>query len=246
MTRKKGYKRGYPVALLVGLDGDRTVIWHVFSHVVKPLLTLRLAKSRTDDRALFNFHESIVDALRPTFNEGVRSVVVAVPARTTYAADLIAHVRKHHTYLFQSKTPNRATFAQLVGPALEPHDVAQLVETAEFKKLVTETISGEADNIIVALEKHLYGAEGNSVVLYSLKEIEDKIYSNEKNNNSKSECLLLTDKYLADSKNKNRINRVMQIAQNKKVKTRIVSIETTAGKRIGQFGGIVFFGAKTE
>jgi stalled ribosome rescue protein Dom34 len=52
---------------------------------------------------------------------------------------------------------------------------------------------------------------------------------------------LLTDKYLAEAEDKNRIHRLLQISQNRKVKTRIVKAETVAGKRISQFGGIVFF-----
>jgi stalled ribosome rescue protein Dom34 len=246
VARIRTHKRGYPVALLAGLEDDRAVIWQIFSHVVKLHVTVKLAGSRTDERALFNFHESIIHALRPALNEGIRSLVVTAPVRTTYAADFLKHVQKHHTYLIQSKTPNRATFAQLVGSAVQLHDVAQLVKTTEFQKLITETTSGEADNIILALEKQIYDAKGSSVVLYSLKEIEDKIYTKEKSNNFKSEFLLLTDKYVAESKNKNRIHRLLQVAKNKKVKTRIISTETPAGKRISQFGGIVFFNPTTK
>jgi stalled ribosome rescue protein Dom34 len=53
--------------------------------------------------------------------------------------------------------------------------------------------------------------------------------------------LLLTDKYLAEAQDKNRIQRLLQISKNKKMKTRIVKAETAAGKRISQLGGIVFF-----
>jgi len=53
--------------------------------------------------------------------------------------------------------------------------------------------------------------------------------------------LLLTDKYLAEAEDKNRIHRLLQISNNRKVKTRIVKAETAAGKRISQFGGVVFF-----
>jgi stalled ribosome rescue protein Dom34 len=244
MKRKQRYKRGYSVALLVGLEDNRAILWHIFSNVVKPYLTLKLAGKRTDERALYNFHESVVDALRPMLKEGVRSILVTAPSKTTYSGDFLNHIRKHHTYLIQSKKPNGATFAELVGSADQPHNVAELVKTKEFRRLIAETTSGEADTIVNALEKHLNNE--NSVVLFTLKEIEDTIYDQERPNDSRTEYLMLTDKYLADSEDKNRIQRLLQISKNRKIKTRIINSETPAGKRISQFGGAVYFTTPTE
>ncbi|NWG10165.1 hypothetical protein HXY33_00175 [Candidatus Bathyarchaeota archaeon] len=241
MKRKQGYKRGYPVALLVGFENANAVLWHVFSHVVKLHLTLELGRKRTDERVLYNFHESVVEALKPMLREGVKSIVVVAPMITTYAEDFLDHVRKHHNYLVQSNNPNRATFAKLVGSADQPAKVAQLVKTKEFRELIAETTSGEADHIVNALEKHLYSIGSDWIVLFSLKEIEEMVYNRERNDNSRMKCLLLTDKYLAEAGDKNRIHRVLQISKNREVKTRIVKAETVAGKRISQFGGIVFF-----
>lgn len=241
VKRKRRYRRGYPVALLVGFEDDHVVLWRIFSHVVKLSLRLELDGKRTDENILYNFHESVVDALKPVLKEGVRSVVVTAPMKTTYAADFLAHVRKHHRYLIQSKSPNRANFAELVGSADNPIKVAELVKTKEFSKLIAETTSEEADHIINVLEKHLYSTGDNTVVLYSLKEIESIVYERDKRNEFGTVHLLLTDQYLANSKQKNRIHRLLQIAKNKKVKTRIVNAETPAGNRISQFGGIVFF-----
>ena len=233
--------RGYPVALLVGFEADHTVFWQIFSHVVKLSLRLEIDGKRTDEKVLYNFHESVVDALKPVLKEGVRSIVVTSPARTTYAQDFLEHIRKHHRYLIQSKSPNRANFAELVGSTDDSIKVAELMKTKEFTNLIAETTSEEADQVVNSLEKHLYGNINNSVVLYSLKEIEDIVYSQEKNKPSETEYLLLTDKYLADSKQKNRIHRLLQISKNKKVKTTVVNAETPAGNRISQFGGLVFF-----
>ena len=246
VVRKRGYKRGYPVALLVGFEDDHAVLWQVFSHVVKLHLTLELGGKRTDERVLYNFHESVVDGLRPALKEGVRSVVVTAPMKTTFAADFLDHVRKHHVYLIQSKRPNRAVFAKLVGSADQPHKVAELVKTKEFSKLITETTSGEADHIVKTLEKHLFSNDSNADALYLLKEIEDIVYDRKRHNDFRTEYLMLTDKYLADSKDKNRIQRLLQISKNRRVKTRIVNAETPAGKRISQFGGVVFFTIPTK
>jgi stalled ribosome rescue protein Dom34 len=241
VKRKKGYRRGHSVALLVGFEADHAVLWHIFSHVVKLQLRLELGARRTDERALYTFHESVVDALRPMLKEGVRSIVVTAPMKTSYAADFLSHVRKHHMYLIQSKGPDRATFAELIGSADQLHSVAELVKTKEFRRLVAETTSGEAGYIVDILEKHLSGINSNSVTLFSLKEIEDAIYNREKDNDFEAAHLMLTDEYLAGSEDKNRIHRLLQISKNRKVKTRIVNAETRAGKRISQFGGIIFF-----
>jgi stalled ribosome rescue protein Dom34 len=247
VKRKRGYKRGYPVALLVGFEGDHAVLWQVFSRVVKLHRTLNLGGKRSDDRVLYNFHECVVEALRPLLKEGVRSVVVAAPTKTTYASDFLNHVRKHHKYLIQSKKPEAATFAELVGSADQPNKVAELVKTKEFRRLIAETTSEEADHVVNALEKNLYSANSNVVVLFSLREIEDTVYDSERSlDDFRTGFLMLTDKYLADREDKNRIHRLLQISRNKKVKTRIVSAETLAGKRISQLGGIVFFITPTK
>jgi stalled ribosome rescue protein Dom34 len=246
VKRKQGYKRGHPVTLLVGFENDYAVLWQVFSHVVKLHLTLKVGGKRTDQRALYNFHESLVDALRPVLKEGVRSIVVTAPKKTTYAKEFLNHVQKHHTYLIQSKQPNKATFAELIGSADQPHRVAELVKTKEFCKLIAETTSEEAEHIVNALEKCLYSTDSKSVILFSLKEIEDMVYDRERRNDFRTEYLILTDKYLADSEDKNRIHRLLQISKNRKVKTRIVNAETPAGKRISQFGGIFFFTMPTK
>lgn len=245
-NRKRGYRRGYPVAVLVGFEENHAVLWRIFSKVAKPDVRLDLDGRRTDEKALYSFHESIIDALKPVLKEGVKSVVVAAPSRTTYTTDFMEHLQKHHRYLTQSKNVNRANFAELVGSADNRDNVVELVKTPQFTKRVAETTSEEADQIIDVLEKNLYRSGDNAVVLYSLKEIEDTIYDRNNKNSFGNAHLLLTDVYLAGSKSKNRLHRLLQIAQNKNVKTRIVDAETTAGNRISQFGGIVFFSTVTK
>ena len=73
-----------------------------------------------------------------------------------------------------------------------------------------------------------------------LKEIEDLIYDRDRRNAFRTEYLLLTTKYLGSSRDRNRIHRLLQISKNREVKTRILNAETSAGKRITQFGGILF------
>ena len=241
MKRKQSYRRGYPVAVLVGFEENRAVLWQVFSNVVKPHATVRLDGKRKDETSLYNLHESIMNALRPILKEGVRSIAVAAPARTDYARNFCDHIREHHAWLAQNKGSNAAVFGELVGSACTLSEVSDLVKTEEFRKLISKTTSGEADHIVDIFEKRLNDVDSGAVVLYSLEEVENLIYAQWKEGDLKPEYLMLTDKYLAECKEKNRIHRLLQIAKNKNVKTRIIEAETPAGKRLSQFGGLACF-----
>ena len=225
------------MAILGGLEDNRAVLWKVFSNVVKSEKTVWLGGTRNDPRALYNFHESIVNALRPTLKEGVRSVILACPARTSYAQRFIDHIHGHHAWLVQG--PNKATFSEITGSAGALPEVAALTRTPLFRRLISETTSEETEDLVDMLEKHLNSSNQDKVTLYSLIEIEDLILGPQKPSKFTAEYLMLTDEYLSNSHEKNRIHRLMQIATNRNVKTRIVDAESTAGLRLNQLGGMV-------
>jgi stalled ribosome rescue protein Dom34 len=117
--------------------------------------------------------------------------------------------------------------------------VASLVKTETFHELIGQSTSEEADYLVETLEKRLNAVDDGAVAVFSLEEAEDLIYSQWKRGSLRPDYLMLTDRYLADSKDKNRIHRLLQISKNKNVKTRIVNAETSAGKRLSQLGGLV-------
>ncbi|MGD0644805.1 MAG: hypothetical protein ABSA75_07860 [Candidatus Bathyarchaeia archaeon] len=233
--KPKAYKRGYPVAILAGIENDHTALWQVFSQVAKLQQTITLTANRKDSKAVYNFHESIVNALRPTLKEGVKSIIIVSPAKTNYAQEFLSHIKAHHSWLFQGS--NKATFSQITGSASTSSQVATLTKTAVFKQLIQETASEETENLLEILEKRLNKAD--NLVFFSLEEAETIILSKQATGKPKPEYLLLTDKYLSGSRQKNRIHRLMQIAKNKTIKTRIINAESTAGTRLTQLGGLV-------
>ncbi len=235
--RKRGYQRGYPVAILVGLGDNQAVLWNIYSHVVKPEKTLYLNGQRNDPKAVYNFHESIFNALRPMLNEGIRSIIVASPTRTTYAESLIDHVHQHHLWLVQS--PNKTVFSETTGSASTRAEVAALTRTPTFHQLIDKTTSEETESLLDTLDKYIHASNQEMPVLYSLKETEDLLLSPGKHGEPKPEYFLLTDKYLSTSSEKNRLHRLLQIAKNKHVKTRIVGTESPAGLRLTQLGGLI-------
>ena len=236
LAPKSGYRRGYAVAVLVGLEEGAAALWKVYSRVVKPETTLRLEGNRNNSKAVYNFHETIINSLRPTLKEGVRTVVLVSPPRTAWTREFIEHVNRHHAWLTQGA--NKITFAEITGSASTLSQVTALTRTPIFHELVQEATSEETVGLLDLLESRLNSSQGDSLVLYSLSEAEDVILYSRKGN-LKPECLLLTDKYLANSRQKGRLNRLIQVAANKKIRTRVVDAESPAGKRLTQLGGIV-------
>jgi len=237
LKSKKGCKRGYPVAVLASLEETYVALWKVFSRVVKHERNLAFHGIRSSPKALYNFHESMINALRPTLKEGVRSIILTSPPRTSYAKEFINHVRQHHAWLTQG--PSKAAFSQISGTASTRAQVEALIRTRGVHELISQTISEETENLLDLLEKQLNTSNRGDSVLFSLEEAENIILKRHKPDRLQPEYLLLTDRYLADSCQKNRLNRLMQIAQNKNVKTRVIDAKSITGVRLSQLGGIV-------
>ena len=237
LRTKKQYKRGYPVAILLGLEESTAILWNVFSNVAKHEKTLHINGTRNNSNDLYNFHESIIKTLKPTLQEGVRSIIIVSPLRTTHHQDFINHVSEHHKWLTQGV--NKAAFSRTTGSVRTRPQVASLTKTPVFRQLICETTASETENLIEILEKRLNAADNNTLVLFSLEEVENLILKKQRSSEPKPEYLLLTDRYLAESREKNRLHRLMQVATNKKVKTRIITSKSPAGKRLTQLGNFI-------
>jgi len=233
--KPKSYRRGYPVGILIGIELDKAILWQIYSQVAKHQQTIPLTGDRKEQKALYNFHEEIINALRPTFKEGVRSIIIASPPRTGYALDLQNHITAHHAWL--NSGASKATIALIVGSASSPTQVKTLTQKADFKELIQQNAAVETEDLLELLEKRLNSS--NNLVLFSLQEAESMILNSQPPGKSQPEYLLLTNDYLAGSRQKYRINRLMQIAQNRQIKTRVIDAESNAGMRLTQLGGIV-------
>jgi stalled ribosome rescue protein Dom34 len=234
---QRGYRRGYAVAMLLGLQEDRAVLWKVFSNVVKPETTVMIEGTRSDAKAVYNFHEKVVNAMRPAVKEGVGSVMVASPARSDYGDKLLVHIRDHHAWLTQGTS--KTAFSQMTGTATTKAEVTVLTRDPSFRRIMGETTAEETENLLDLLEKRLNAPESEGLVLYSLEEVENAVLGAWMPGKPKPEYLLVTDKFTLTPRLRGRLQRLMQIAGNKGVKTRIVKAESPTGKRLSQLGGIV-------
>jgi stalled ribosome rescue protein Dom34 len=232
--KPKTHKRGYPVAIMVGIENDHSILWQVYSQVAKYQQTISL-NNRNDSKTVYNFHEAIITSLRPTLKEGLRSIIVISPPKTNFANDFLNHINNHHAWLVRG--PSKAVFSTITGTANTPAQVASLAKSAVFKQLINKTTAEETENLIEIIEKRLN--ETGNLVRFSLEEAENIILAKQAPGKPKPDYLLITDNYLSSSNHKNRIQRLLQIAKNKKVKTRIINAESNAGKRLTQLGGLI-------
>ena len=242
MQPRQKRTRGYPVALLIGLEDDAAYIWQVFSRAIKPMTSVHLCTDRGDQKALYNFYESVINKMRQIIREGVRSIIISSQPKNNYFQELINHIDRHHAWLKQGE--NKIMVTAIAGSAATHSQVAQLAKSSAFREIVKETASEEAGDLIDLLEKHLNTSNEANVILFSIDETEDAVLRLPRTGIRKTEYLILTDKYLNGSKQKNRLNRLFQIATNKGVKTRVIESESPAGQRIAQLGGIVYITRK--
>ena len=77
-----------------------------------------------------------------------------------------------------------------------------------------------------------------------MEEIEALVYEGGKKDKDvakKLDLIIMTKNFIEKNRNKNRIHRLLQIANNKGVKTKIISIDNPFADRFDQFGGLLAF-----
>jgi stalled ribosome rescue protein Dom34 len=235
MSPKKNYKRGYSVALLVAFGENGVALWSIFSRVIKPLSSLSVDGDMTDSKVAYGLYERTINALRSALKEGVRSIILVSPPRTPYSRGFKDHVAKHHAWLMQG--PSRIALAEITGFATTHAQVTELASNPAFRKIIDETTSEETTKLLELLEARIGSANPNETAIYTIQEAENAVLYPK--GNAEADYLLLTDKFLSSHHNKARLNRLLQVASNKKVRTKVLNAESPAGKRLTQFGGFV-------
>ncbi|RLI61804.1 MAG: hypothetical protein DRO88_12575 [Promethearchaeia archaeon] len=249
MVKKKSrQKRGYPKGLIIGFEAMRVTIWKIFSQRAVLFKVRKLGRKfeNAEKSHLYQFFEERINDIRPLKKEGNRSVLLVSPPKKKYALMFLNHINSHQKWLVLEKNPNSASFQILSGSVRDVEEISYFCQTKEYLEAMGAINENESNVIIGALEKRLNDIE-NGLVLLTLKEIEDLIYSGGKRKKKFKplalipEYILLTNSYLDKSTQKNRIHRLLQIAQNRQIKTKIIDSEISAGDRIDQLGGIVCF-----
>jgi len=242
--RKKRVRRGHPVAILIGLHDNDAVFWRIFSESIRPHFKINRGRKRRNQnkKHLFHFHEEIINVLRPIIKEGIRSVILLSPPKEEYSDEFLSHVNKHHSWLLK-KGNQGVVFSKIVGnQAKTQKDVYYLKTQDYFKDIVGETSNQEALLILEELTEIINKNEKFSKILYTWREIDYELRLIKQNSNlPKPNYIILTEEYLKNPKNRNKTHRILQIAQNLKIKTKIVNEESEAGISVKKFGGLVCY-----
>lgn len=83
------------------------------------------------------------------------------------------------------------------------------------------------------LERHLNNPDDIETLLFTLGEVENAIYRDDRS----PDYFLVTEDF--KSKHRRKMNRLLQVAANKDVKTKIIKSDTPAAAKITQLGGLV-------
>ncbi len=244
MTIKKRNrsKRGHPIAVLIGFHDENAVVWKVFSEVIRHHLTIDRGRKRRnqDEKQMYRFQENIVNVLRPFFEEGIRSIVLLCHPKTRYSDEFLEHVNKHHVWLFKS-SDRRVVFSKIEGnQAKTQKDIYYLKTREDFASLINHTSNQEGNIILDELKRIL--SKNDSKVLYTLEEIDGELKLIKRDPTlSKPRYIVLNETYLNKPQNRNRTYRILQIARNNCVMTKIVRSESELGLFLEKLGGLACF-----
>ena len=225
MSRRRRV-RGYPVAVLIGLEDKRASLWDIYSQSIKPDTVIK--RDSTD----YNFYESIINQLRPKVKQGVKTALIASTDEKNYEK-FLDHVKKHQRWLIAGYELNRVTLEYVEGSAENIDSVVELIEDSGLQRTIKEASREDVKRVMGVLEKRLGTSDGINTLLFTINEVEDAVYGE----GSNPEYILLTTEF--QQRQRRRIQRLLQIAQNKGIKTMTVEANTAMGTRLNQFGGMI-------
>jgi stalled ribosome rescue protein Dom34 len=213
------------MAVLVSLENKRAVFWEVFSSSVKP----GSVKTWSDNE--YNFFESLVDELRPYVRRGVKTVILASESIKKFEG-FMDHVEKHQSWMLRGYELNRVSFQFTEGSAGDVESVKELIRASSFREKIAKGVEDDLSLVMGELEKRLSNERGIESLMFSLDEVENAVYTGKE-----VEYVLITKRFL--EQHRKRIQRLVQVAENREIKTRILPQESPYIGAITKFGGMV-------
>jgi stalled ribosome rescue protein Dom34 len=214
---KRG-RRGYPTAILIGLDKNTTNIWLVYNESIKKGGIIPLAR---DDKGGYKHNEAIIQAVRDLLPDGFNQLIVASPEKSR----LVDHINRSHGWLAK-----RVTIKELQEKAITSSDVIQLVKSNRIQESVEEGAGEINQKIIDRLEKALNTGD----VLFTLQELAEAMRAEKT-----AEFILVSEKFDAAWRTDHRYQSLIQRAKNMRATFTIVKRDAPGYTRIEQLGGFV-------
>jgi stalled ribosome rescue protein Dom34 len=216
-------RRGYPAAILIGIDDEAAHIWLVYSESVKPGATIE--KGEDGEKASYKFYEKIIAAIKTLLPEGFNSVIVASEDKGKTSSLLTEHVAKHHRWLM-----DKATLRTLTGRAGTSSDVIQLIKANKLQETVKAATEATGSSIAEQLERDLeLGA-----VLYTIEEVGEAL-----ERGLKPSKLLMTEKFYGSNQWRSRFQSIVQVSKNLGATVTIINSTNPGSARLSQLGGFV-------
>jgi stalled ribosome rescue protein Dom34 len=217
---KRG-RRGYPTAMLIGLDLRAAYFWTIYSESAKFYKIFK--RSFDDEKSLYRFHEEIVETIRALLHEGFTGVIVASEDKMPYSKKFLDHVSKRHGWL-----DNRVTVKVLKGKATSASEVTQMIKANQLQ----ETVANATDETGVKLLEQLENAMDKGNILYTINELNYAI-----NSNKNPVTIMITEEFNQQNQTSRRYQTAIQVSKN--IGATVVILKTTnpVSPRLIQLGG---------
>ena len=225
MSRRRR-PRGHHIAVLIGLENKKAAFWNIYSLSIKSDILIKLESTP------YNFYEAVIDRLRPVIKQGVKTILIASPNEKDYES-FYAHIDKPQRWLIGGYELNRVTLEYVKGSAKDLDTVLELVEETSLRRTIREASQADVNRVMRVLEKRLSTPKGIDTLLFTLDEVEKAVEEEEPN----AEYVLLTNVFQRGQRR--RTQRILQLAQNKRIKSMIVDARSPMGMRLTQFGGLI-------
>ena len=219
---RKG-RRGYPTAILIGLDNQSANIWLVYSESLKQGKTI--TKIGNDEKPAYKHYEEIVEAIRTLLPEGFNQLLIASTEKYTRKSGFIEYINRSHNWLTK-----KLTVKLLDKKAVTKMDVLQLVKMNIIQESVAEAAIESNENVMERLEKALNSGD----VLFTVEELSYAL-----RDEAMPEFILVTEKFDNSWRGNRRYQSMIQRVKNMKATFTIIKHDTPANVRLEQLGGFI-------
>jgi stalled ribosome rescue protein Dom34 len=219
MTRRG--RRGYPTAILIGLDEKAAHFWTIYIESVKP--SKKIMRDGEDEKTTYKFHEAIVQSIKDLLPDGFNGLIVTSEERTHHTPRLLDHITKRHRWL-----RDRVTIKQITGKAGTTSEVIQLIKANKLQETVQDSTEEAGVKILNLLEKALK----DDNVLYTIEELSDAL-----NADRKPIAIFITEEFDRRNRRSRRYLSLTQITRNIGASVIILKLTNPASPRLSQLGG---------
>jgi stalled ribosome rescue protein Dom34 len=216
-------RRGYPTAILIGLDNHAAYFWTLYSESVKSYKIIQIDVDA--DKSTYRFHEEIVEIIRSLLHEGFTGIILTCEERTPYSKRFLDHVSKHHKWLGE-----RAAIKVLTGKATRVGEVTQLIKANRLQETITNAVEETGIKLLEQLEKAI--EEG--CIFYTIDELNYAI-----NSNRKPITIMITEEFNQRNQTSRRYQSAIQISKNLGATVAILNSTNPVSSRLKQLGGFV-------